>query len=249
MGTLVVPLRDGMSNAPGAQPGPVGPAAVGLVGDQVVGPHPRRPIPPGRATLTASTNPNSAVVSAVWPGVARVTSGRPRPSPTTWILVDRPPRERPNPCWAAEAAGASPPCGRRRHAGGRGPHWYRPAPASPAPAGVGIALHQLLDARPSPVDLPAGKPLVAGLPWPITLGEVPPGRIGPGPPDDAVDHLAVVTSAATPLASWRQQRPQPLPLRVREICSSHGPPLSHQRAIRETRPSRPRRPSRLRRAG
>src|SRR4029450_5051014 len=81
-----------------------------------------------------------------------------------------------------------------------------------------MPLHQLLDARPSPVDLPAGKPLVAGLPWPITLGEVPPGRTGPGPPDDAVDHLAVVMPAATPLASWRQQRPQPLESSARPMA-------------------------------
>src|SRR6266498_3634474 len=106
------------------------------------------------------------------------------------------------------------------------------------PGGVGVALHRLLDPRPGAVGLPAGEPLVAGLPGPIPLGQVPPGRPGPDPPDDAVDHLAMVTPAATPPASleW-QQWPQPLPLRIRKVSTSHGAPLSHQHAIRETRPS------------
>jgi hypothetical protein len=46
------------------------------------------------------------------------------------------------------------------------------------------------------------------------------------------------TYASTPPAALgRQQRPQPLPLRVREVSSSHGAPLPHQHAIREIGPS------------
>lgn len=47
MGALVIALGDGVGDAPGVQPGPVGAAAVVLVGDQVVGTHPRPADPTG----------------------------------------------------------------------------------------------------------------------------------------------------------------------------------------------------------
>jgi hypothetical protein len=38
---------------------------------------------------------------------------------------------------------------------------------------------------------------VAGLAGRAPLGQVPPGRAGPGPPDDPVDHLPIVTPGAS----------------------------------------------------
>jgi hypothetical protein len=237
MGALVLALRNGVRDPAGAQPRPVGPRAVGLVGHQVVGAHTRPADPTRPRHPDCIHQPEQLGSIRAWPGVMRVTSGRPRPSPSRCTLVDRPPRERPNPCCAADASGVSPLAGAGgvlvgAHHAGVGLH--RPVQLA---GGIGRSLHGLLDPGPGAIGLPAGKPLVAGLLWPVLVRQVPPRRPSPGPPDDPVDHLPVIPPAATPPArlGW-QQRAQPLPLRIREVSSSHGTPLPHQHAIRETRP-------------
>ena len=80
----------------------------------------RYPLSPARATghaigspspsTTRSSAPSSsgtrAVVSCACPGVRWKSSGWPWPSHSTWILVEKPPRERPR-AWSAGSSGSS----------------------------------------------------------------------------------------------------------------------------------------------
>ena len=52
---------------------------------------------------TSSSNAGSSCDSWVCPGESRTPSGWPRRSQTTWIFVEKPPRERPNACSAGSS--------------------------------------------------------------------------------------------------------------------------------------------------
>lgn len=50
---------------------------------------------PSRAMLSSANSFGSAGESLAWPGVTAMTSGSPLPSTSAWVLVVKPPRERP----------------------------------------------------------------------------------------------------------------------------------------------------------
>lgn len=79
-----------------------------------------------RVAMTCST----AGASPAWPGVRTKRSGRQRPLATRWILVLRPPRERPIAWWSGSSAGA--PFGRPRpRSGARARRSSRPRRLGP----------------------------------------------------------------------------------------------------------------------
>jgi hypothetical protein len=163
---------------------------------------------------------------------------RPRPSQTVWSLVVSPPRDRPSACWRLAWIGGSPPCERRRHAGGPGPRWSRPGQPSPTPRRHPPGCARPPRCGPRSHRLPAREPLVDRLPGPIARRQVPPGHPGTGPEQDAVEYLAVIPPAAAPLRPGRgQQRRQPLPLLVSELESPvHTRLLPHRLPSTQTDP-------------
>lgn len=80
------------------------------------------------------------------------------------------------------------------------------------------------------------------LPRPEPLRQIPPLHAGPHPVEHPVDHPAVVAPPATTRATRRQERLQPIPLRIRQITTDHTAslaPTPHPRVeIRETVPKR-----------
>jgi hypothetical protein len=64
---------------------------------------------------------------------------------------------------------------------------------------VGLGLQGGPDPGPGSVGLPAREPLVDRLPWSVPLGQVPPRHSAAHAEHDAVEDLAVVPPAATPL--------------------------------------------------
>ena len=131
VGGLVVLLGDDRADAAAAQQRPVGPAAVGLVGQHPVGPGAGPPRAHRGTRIPSSTVWNWGL-SPRWPAVTTIDSGRWPPSTARCSLVVSPPRERPSP-WSAGSLSTppgssrcrSPPCERRRRAGGRGRRWCR----------------------------------------------------------------------------------------------------------------------------
>src|SRR4029450_9038909 len=96
------------------------------------------------------------------------------------------------------------------------------------------------------VGLRAREPLLLRLPRPVPLGQVPPRHPAAHPEQDAVEDLAVIPPAPTPLRGHRwQQGRQPRPLLVGELESPvHARLLPHlcprpktHPAITETAPS------------
>lgn len=72
---------------------------------------------------------------------------------------------------------------------------------------------------PRTVRLPAGEPLMAGLPRPVALGDIAPRSPGP-PPQHAVDHLRVITPRTATPVHLRRQGLSPLPHGVRQLTST-----------------------------
>ncbi len=88
---------------------------------------------------------------------------------------------------------------------------------------------------------------VDGLPRPEPLRQIPPLHTGPDPVEHPVDHPPVITPPAPTSTTRRQERHQLVPLRVRQIPTTHTAsltPTPHSRQeIRETTPNA--RPERL----
>src|SRR5215213_6743941 len=90
---------------------------------------------------------------------------------------------------------------------------------------VGLGLRVRQQPVPGAVLLPAAKPLVAGLPGPIALGQVTPGCTGAQPPQDPVDRAAMVSPLPTRAPVWWQQRCDHRPGLIRQLTTSvHEPP-------------------------
>jgi hypothetical protein len=167
-------------------------------------------------------------------------SGRQRRSAARWILVVRPPRDRPSasrppPGLAgfAPAAcgflsfGPAPPGQLRRpgtagtsrvlvgadHGGVRAD---RPVPplslVAPGPQHV-------QDPRPGPIQRPAAMPPVDAAPVPEPRRQVTPRAAGPGAEQDAVHHHAVIVPAVSLPRMLRHQRRQPFPLLIGEVMT------------------------------
>ncbi len=94
---------------------------------------------------------------------------------------------------------------------------HRDVPGDQA-VGVGPGLHLGHDARPGSVPLPAAEQPLHRLPLAVSLGHVPPWRIGPGPRPDPIDELPFRPFRRPPrLLTHRQQRLQHRPLRGGQI--------------------------------
>ena len=94
VGDLVRRLRDYCLDATAAQVGAVSARRVGLVPAQRLGPGSWPTLARPRDAQLASSR-GRAGESLAWPGVNAITSGSPLPSTRAWVLVVRPPRERP----------------------------------------------------------------------------------------------------------------------------------------------------------
>src|SRR6478752_2047927 len=79
------------------------------------------------------------------------------------------------------------------------------------------------------------------LPRPEPLGQIPPLHAGPHSVENPVDHPPVITSPTATRTTPRQERLQPIPLRIRQIPTAHtaslGPTPHPRQEIRETVPS------------
>lgn len=185
--------------------------------------------PPSRPTRMRSITGMRCGASPHWPGVISRASGRRPPSPATWILQVRPPRERPSPssgrcCWGARlfpalvAVSYEP----RRRADEPG---RRSSPHSPSTSRSGLP-HRRRPGRPRravpcAVRRPASMPLIHGLPFAETCRQIPPRHPGPIPVQDPVDDSAVAAPTPTALPGLRQIQLQPGPLFTREISPPH----------------------------
>ena len=160
--------------------------------------------------------PDQLLVSASCPGVSRVARFRPRPSQTVWSLVVSPPRDRPSACWRLAWIGVFPFSWHQRRADGPAPPWSRSARASPAhrPHPPGSASRPR--SWPRSHRFASARTLVDRLPWPVALGQVPPG------------HPAAHRNTM-PLRTcrWSRQRPP----RCGVIAGSKGASRSHSSSV------------------
>lgn len=142
-----------------------------------------------------SSSSAPALQSAACPPVSRNASGRQKRSVRAWILVVRPPRERPM-AWLCSPLA---PCGAAvgLHGGGVDQH-LRGRPAS-----SGQRLEQL---DPDPLGRPAHEAIVEGLLRPVEIA----WRVRPAPSrfqhvDDAADHAPVVHALLAPCVVWKKR--------------------------------------------
>jgi hypothetical protein len=142
------------------------------------------------------------VPSLTFPGVSRSTRGRPCSSVRAWILVVRPPRERPI-AWTK-----SPFCARRRAVGLDMGSVDRRGPVDPARSG-----QRLEDREPHALKAPAVVAVIDRGVGAIGRRTVPPARACPQHVDDAADHSPVV-DPSRPATATRQQRFDLRPLPV-----------------------------------
>src|SRR5258707_4362567 len=160
-------------------------------------------------------------------------------SQTRWILVPKPPRERPS-AWSGgswSCASFRPPSLREA------PDFFSRSCGSPTGADDGavdapqVVVNQALviqfvqepgdDTDPRAVPAPAVEAVVNGFPRPIAIREVAPGSAGVQDPKNAVDDGAIVGGRTTGLARvgpLRKQRLDSVPLLVREFVAAHGWP-------------------------
>lgn len=102
---------------------------------------------------------------------------------------------------------------------------------------------------PGAVPPPAHEPVIGGLPGAVASREIPPPGPGPQLPENATDHLSVVTPLPTPLPIGRQERREAPPHPICQLvasrhsssclsrCEADPPSQLYRPAIRQTRPS------------
>src|SRR5262245_63039123 len=191
---------------------------------------------------------SKALLSWACPAVMWIETMNPWLSQTRWILVPKPPRERPS-AWS----GGSRICASLRPPNRRGrPAFFfrpgrRPAGADDgavdAPqvvvelAGVVQFVQQRGDnADPGAVGAPAGEAIGGGLPGAVAFREVAPGSAGMQDPQDAVDDRAMVVervSRLTVMGAVGQEGLDPSPLFVGKFVAVHGWPPWGNRPARE----------------
>src|SRR5215470_1077719 len=170
---------------------------------------------------TCSSTRSHCVDSCRCPAVTSAANGRPLPSLTRWIFVPKPPRERPR-AWSAGSPG-----GRfffRRPGGRAGGPDVGPIDAEQLRVDqacfVEPELEPLDDAVQQAAAAEFGKAVVDGLPGSEALGQVAPGSAGVQPPEDAIEHEAVVFPLAAPRGrSGRKKGSKQLPLFVGKFVS------------------------------
>src|SRR5262249_6396544 len=145
------------------------------------------------------------------------------PSLTRWIFVPKPPRERPRP-WSAGSPG--------------GRFFFRGSRRRASSADVGaVDAEQLgvdqpgrVEPQLEPLDDPVeqaaaahlAEPVVDGLPRSEAFGQVAPGGSGVEPPEDPVEHQAVILPLSAPLAgTGREEGSHKLPLLVGKFVPLH----------------------------
>jgi hypothetical protein len=181
----------------------------------------RRGRPPRlRRTAPASSSVGRARLSWRSPPVRWKVTGLPQPSARTWILVEKPPRERPSASPPDSAGPAS--------AGGvlMSAHYARihkvQVPVEQARR-ISLGLHRLQEALPDPCLAPTVKPARHGPDRAVALGQVTPGRARAQDPQNPVQEGAVVVVWATRPGSLRgQKRLQTPPLRIRQLVTLHA---------------------------
>src|SRR5215207_3893752 len=165
--------------------------------------------------------------SWAWPSVSFSATGRPLASTRAWIFQGR------GSSWSARPASA--PCTGLERRPERRPSW-RTTPLFDVAAmlmnadrgrvdHLQIAViglrHRLEDAVPNADPRPAAEAVGAGRRRAVALGNVGPGRAGPEPPIDAVQHLPVVRPRhAARLV--RQQRLDDRPLKVGQLVTTRS---------------------------
>lgn len=97
---------------------------------------------------------------------------------------------------------------------------YAHRPVDP-PGGVRVGENLGVNPVPGAIRAEAAVPFLSRLLGAEFRGQVTPGRAGPEPPDDALDHPAMVPERTASLAgSTRHQRFNPSPSSIREGTSS-----------------------------
>lgn len=184
--------------------------------------------------------------SARCPDVMTKDSGRQRLSALRWSLLVNPPRERPSPsppaplpptgragfatCFAlmfcrfgplarAPAVGRS---GHRPRADGLARWWSPPRCPSRSRPRRRQRLDLLQQTLPRAVGRPQPVAFIDRLPGTEPLGQISPLHPGAHPVQDPVDHLPMISPPATTSIALWQERPQPFPLRIRQITPNHA---------------------------
>src|SRR5262249_40250038 len=193
----------------------------------------------------ACSNP---LISWRWPSVTHTARRTPPESQTRWVLVPKPPWERPSACPSGSAiCSAFGPPSRGVWSG----FFFRPGGGSAGAVDGGIDAPQVAldeaapiqaeqqgveDVGPGAVLAPAVEAVVDGLPGAVALRGGGPGGAGVQVPEDAVEKRAVVLPRAAGLAvvvALGEERRDPLPLGVSKIKAVHGGPPSGNRPPRE----------------
>lgn len=104
---------------------------------------------------------------------------------------------------------------------------------------VGLSLDLLQQPFPGAVRRPEPMALIDRFPRPEPLRQITPVHPGPHPVQYPVDHLPVVTPAPAPTIADGQERPQPFPLRVRQITVFTPPHTRDNDPIRRQSHDRP----------
>jgi hypothetical protein len=88
--------------------------------------------------------------------------------------------------------------------------------------GVGLGLHCREELLPDASPLPAVEAAGDRAPRAIALGQIPPGSPGAQNPENAIEDTSMINSRSTGLGFlWREQRLEPLPLRIGQVSSVH----------------------------
>src|SRR3712207_4387459 len=182
----------------------------------------RRGRPPRLRRITpVSRSAGRATLSWRSPPVRWKVTGLPHPSARTWILVEKPPRERPR-ASPPNSAGPASAGGVLVSANHARVHKVQ-VPVEQARC-IGIGLQGLKHALPEPGLTPAIKAARHRPDRAVALGEIAPGRAHAQDPQDAVQDGAVfVVRPARARPFWRQQRFQTPPLRIRQCVTFHTP--------------------------
>src|SRR5918912_514454 len=154
----------------------------------------RRGRPPRlRRTAPASSSAGRATLSWRSPPVRWKVTGLPQPSARTWILVEKPPRERPSasPPDSAGPAGAGGVLVSANHA-----RVHKVQVPGEQARRIGLGLQGLQHALPDPGRAPAVEPARHGADWAVALGQVTPGGARAQDPENAVQDGAVVVMGA-----------------------------------------------------
>lgn len=184
---------------------------------------------PIRGTRIASRTGLNCGESPRWQAVITTDSGFCPCSTARWILLVRPPRDRPSP-WSAGStvippggsfwrSPFSPPGGVLMGSADRRVDVHVPGDQAPR---VRLSLEPGDNPSSGAVPLPTPEEVADAIPRAVPLGHIPPRGAGPSPPPYAVYQLSPSPHRRTArLDALRQQRLEPGLLSIRKIPTSH----------------------------